>query len=810
MERRQHTKPRKIAACFDIETSNNADRQAEPVCYQFSRLREPMQPVAGLTNETVGESLEISILRDYDAATAKFEELIADYKPLGVVPVIMVHNLAFELWVLSPWINSKNADGCSKSTVKPITININDDKGEPVLIFWDTLSFSGKSLGTMGDECSYPKLSGTWDYLKKRTTATELTPEELAYAREDVVVPFAWLSYHLRLTGIDEDKLGGKILTKTSEVRFKVEKSVGRKMLAKNCSVSKDWARRNQEEEAWDDDSLYTMHAGTRGAFTYCSAAYASQVFHRTESMHIYKFDACSMHPFHALAHFVPSAYREITPEKCDMLARYVIGLTVADILADYVKPFKGAQFYAPFRFSGVRLKAGSLFERDQVSSFTTARFRIERVSEYAELNEGGYEFNREVMEAGYRDRATDDAIFAFGKFLGASECVLYLNELSMWEFSQEFDFDDFECIGPAYGTGRLMQPTRRSIMAFNQMYKEKSQFKHIKGEFYKGQEVEKLDFVPDYLMGAMQRHNHSFDIDVENFYLSKKADLNSLYGIEATNEAKPEIILTKEGYEVSEVRGVDALPTRPKTWFQYGSHIVGWSRVHQLIFMELLHEHTDAVFINGDTDSHKIYTSATLDEINAALEPLHKACADSVDAMRSTLPAWYEWYPMDGLGFYECEGEPDAFTASWNKCYMELEEGKISMTIAGLPCGKKFIMPDGSVIDHSYKKVAEYLQVQGWSFDKIAGLLIGYNVSISSNITGMNARTLPKWNTYGPDGQPCAIHLAPMIKTIGDTTKAENLQNYFRACQNNPEINSEGVLIDWPLDFDEPVIINI
>ncbi len=803
--------PYKIAACFDIETSNNDNRTAEPVTYQLSRLRDLMQPLSELNNDTVAGALEITIDRDYREVYKRFDSIAEDYRDFGVIPVVLVHNLAFEMWVLSPYINSKSdVGGCAKSCVKPITINIKNEAGDTVLCFWDTLSFSGKSLDTLGNECGYPKLSGTWDYLKKRTTKTPLTAQEIAYAREDVIVPWAWLAYHLKLVGLEEDKLAGKVLTKTSEVRFKVEKAVGNKLLAKNCTISKDWARRNQAEAADTDDMLFTIHAGTRGGFTYISCKYAAVIFRKTEARRLLKFDAASMHPFHALAHYVPSGFREITSAKAEELARFVMSRTVEDVLADYAKPFCGALFYGAFRFTNVRLKPGTLFERDEITSFTSARFRVTKCEEILENNEGGQEFKEYLAASGYIDHATTDAEFAFGKFYSASEVVLWLNELSAWEFSRQFEYDEMECVGHAYGTGRLTRPTKRSVMAFNQYYKEKSLFKIAKGQYSKGEPVDHLDFVPEYLMHAMENHDPFYSCDVDAFYLSKKGDLNSLYGIEATNEAKPEIIIGKDGLKISEVQGVDALPYRPKTWFQYGSHIVGWSRVHQIIFMELLYKYTDAVFINGDTDSHKIYTSATLEEVEKAIAPLHRACAATVNEMRSALPEWYEWYPMDGLGCYECEGSPDAFAAAWNKCYMEEEAGKIHMTIAGVPCGKRFAMPDGSIVDHSYQRVADHLKAEGWSFEKIASLLIGYNVSISSNITGMNARTLPKWNTFGADGQPCAIHLAPMLKTIGDTTKATNFTNSQYAIRNNPEVNTTPTLIDWPLNVDEPIIMEL
>lgn len=808
-KRQQHNY--KIAGCFDIETSNNEGFEAQPVCYQFSQLREALQPVRDLTNETVAGALEVFIDRDYREAYARFDALIERYAKLPVVPVVMVHNLAFELWALSPYIAKHDAEGCSKSCVKPLTIVIKDAKGEPALVFWDTLSFAGKSLATLGDECGYPKLTGSWDYLKHRTTATPLSEAEEAYAREDVIVPFAWLAYHLTLTGLDESKLACRILTKTSAVRYKVGSTIGGKHIARNCTIDRDWARRNAAEEPGTDDELYTIHAGTRGGFTYCARSYASHVFKADSAHKIYKFDACSMHPFHALAHYVPSNYREISPAKALQLFEHVQAIEPAQILANYHAPFHGANFYGAFHFENLRIKPGSVYERDGISSFASSRFNLRPVKSQLEDNEGGFEFKEHIAALGYCDVATSDAVFAFGKFFGASGAVLWLNELSAWELSRQFVWDSVQPVNTCYATGQIMEPTKRSVMAFNLMYKNKSLFKKAKGQYEHGETVDPLEFVPDYLMEAMQRHEPAVKQDVELFYLSTKADLNALYGIEATNEAKPEILLDPEsGYEVSESRGVEALPQRPKTWFQYGSHIVGWSRIHQILFIELVSAATDAVFINGDTDSHKIYTTASLDEIEAALRPLHEACAATIETNRRILPEWYEWYPMDGLGLYECEGSPEQFVAAWNKCYAELEGGRIDLTMAGVPCDKRFAMPDGSIIDHSYNRIANLLYERGESFEEITGKMIGYNVSISSNITGMNLRTLPKWNTFGADGQPCAVHLSPMLKTIGDTTKATNWVNSLYALDNNPDVNVEPLMIDWPLELDEPVIMEI
>jgi hypothetical protein len=96
----------------------------------------------------------------------------------------------------------------------------------------------------------------------------------------------------------------------------------------------------------------------------------------------------------------------------------------------------------------------------------------------------------------------------------------------------------------------------------------------------------------------------------------------------------------------------------------------------------------------------------------------------------------------------------------------------------------------------------------QGADFDTIANLFIGYNVYITHNITGLNQRKLPIWNTWNEQWhQPNAIYIYPMTKVIGNTNSIENSINAKHAKRNNPDVNTIPTIIDWPLDSEEPVI---
>ena len=809
-------KQNKIIACFDTETNNDVGTcTASAICYQLSVLKNPMLDLRMLDNSNVNDELIVTIDRHFVDVCERFDNIIQEGLAYGYIPVVMVHNLAFEMWILSSYINKYDSTGCSKSTVKPLTITLHKDN-VPVLIFWDTLSFWGKGLEKLGDECKYPKLSGCWDYMKERTPDTPLTEIEVAYAHEDVIVPWAYMGYYLRLNPeIDEHDLACKILTKTSVVRYKSQKRCGGIRVG-NKSTSYMWMANNRKQMPKSDYELELTHSATRGGFTYVARNAASKIYSAENGYHIYKYDANSMHICHALAHRAPSDYRVVEGSLIKIAFLRNSNLSVYDILDAYDNPFKGSKYYARFRFKNVKLKHGTVFERDGISTFAESRFSKECQITDGDLiadNEGGIAFKAELISRGWHDWASDDAVFVFGKFYGASDCVLILNELSGWEFVRQFSYSSVEVIGNGFMTGHTIYASDKSVLSFNEFYRAKTLFKKLKNKYEAGIRTEASeypDFVPEYLRDAMMVCDPNVKTDVEIFYLSVKAELNALYGIEATNEAKNDILLTKDGYIVGDYKGVDGLPRNPKAWYQYGTHIVGWSRVHQIIFMELLKDVVD-VFICGDTDSHKIYTKASKNDIETLLKPLHDASTISIERCTERARKIKDWYPMDGLGYYECEGECDKFMAGWNKSYVQLSHGEIDITLAGIPCDNKFRLADGRIVDHSYNRAINLLYNSGWTFEKLAITFVGYNVCVTHNITGLNNRKIPKWASFDTvTGEPSSVFIYPMMKVLGDTCYKPNAINFGYAKNNNSDIDSHTTIIDWKLDKELPSVIVI
>lgn len=798
-------KPYKVMACFDTETTNdNEQYKAFSICYQFSELKSKLISANHITNENVHKYIDITIDRHFTEVCSRFDKLKQYGLAESIVPVIMVHNLAFEMWILSSYLNKHEVNVCAKSSVKPLTLTIFDN-GEPTLVFWDTLSFWGKSLEKLGDECGYHKLSGCWDYEKYRTPETPLNDKELGYAMEDVTVPWCYLGYYMRLNReIDEEELAHKILTKTSAVRYKSMKRCGNFRI-NNKTTAYMWRKQNKSQLPKTDDELELLHAGNRGGLTYCASNHAGKVFKSDGKHRILKYDANSMHICQALSHKVPVDYRWKTPDFIIKCFECISNMTVNDILDDYSNPFPGMCFIAVMRFTNVRLKRGSVYERDGISSFAWSRFvRIKDESSLMEDNEGGMMFNDAIFAKGVHDYASEDATHYFGKYYGSRECTIVLNELSSWEFAQQFEYDTVEVLGDGLWTGRTTYATDKSILSFNNFFRAKSVVKKLKNAYEQKNTVETVDYIPEYLMTGMKNHDDTIANDVENYYLSVKGDLNSLYGIEATNEAKNKIEITKDGLICGEYKGCENLPKNPKAWFQYGSHIVGFSRIHQIIFIELLKDKVDA-FICGDTDSHKIYTCLCESDIDLLLKPLHDACDKAQFECTERARKIADWFPMVGLGYYECEGIADEFMAAWNKAYIQLSHDVIDITLAGVPCNAKFHNSDGSVTDRSYNRLANTLYESGMPFHKIAEVLLGYNVTISYEVTGLNQRDFPEWGKIDECGEPRAIRLYRMDKKIGDTNKQDNYLNMLKAESNNSLINTRDIYITW--NGDTPVL---
>ena len=157
-----------------------------------------------------------------------------------------------------------------------------------------------------------------------------------------------------------------------------------------------------------------------------------------------------------------------------------------------------------------------------------------------------------------------------------------------------------------------------------------KNEFKKAREHYYKHATIENGDIlrslgIAESIVSLMETGNAS-DSEVDSAYQSTKANLNALFGIEASNEFRRDTVLTPAGIEFSGDFGIQNAPANPKAWYQFGSRIVGWSRIAQICIMELIRPHVVCI-VNGDTDSIKcVADESNMQDIENSISKLSRA----------------------------------------------------------------------------------------------------------------------------------------------------------------------------------------
>lgn len=808
-------KPYRIIGAYDSETTNIIDsgkKVAFPILHQLGLIDKPIETI---TSENVEDLTRIYLYRHTLDLYEALERIVQACVPY--VPVICCHNLAFDMYGLAAWLGEHDVKVLAKSQRKPITFTILDSAGEPRLVIWDTLVFSQKSLDYMGKECHYKKLSGEWDYDLIRTPKTPLTKNELEYAKHDIYALLAWLGYWCRLNpDIRPEDLGLRVVSKTGIVRRKRINRYGKiKGLQLNKTISQFWSFLNNQNKFQSDDELYTCIAATRGGFTFCARKNANKVFDfsNDKNLSVYGFDATSQHPSQIVSHRYPVKFEQATKDELTKAFNIIKMHTIDDVLEHYEKPF-GVAFYGTFKFKNLRLKKGSLFERYGIAPLAAARCQKEyTINTFTfEENQQSEEFKLHMADCGFRDKVINPK-FAFGKLENADTATLYLTELAAWEVCQAYDFDSVEGVH-GYITLTFDKPSDMSVVSVMQFYEGKNAFKHAQEWYFNNEKVDNVEelldlHIPEFVVKGMQTHTVDDGI-VNSTYLGLKADLNALFGIEASNEYRRDTVLKDSGIEYTGAFGICNAPKQPKAFYQCGQRIVGWSRIAQIIVMLLCEPYIETI-INGDTDSVKFAVRhVNVSKMQKALKKMNVAIDKAKDdvclRIKENYPKLYS--NLKGIGYYVLEFETKQFCAAWNKayCIRELDkrdnEYHCNFTLAGVPTSRNF--KDKLNIN----QLADKLIKDGWSFGEVCDRFLGYNTTYANDITALNARSFPEWGSIVTLDvtdymgktckvtEPSALCLYAMAKTINDEGIKDNEINMHYAKKNRPSVNTKPCII--------------
>ena len=808
-------KPYRIIGAYDSETTNitiDGIPKAFPILHQLGLLDGT--PLDEIDASNVEEHTKIELFRHSHELYTRLDDMVL--RETNYVPVILCHNLAFDMYGLSGWLSRQNVRVLAKSARKPITFTIQDEYDRPRLVIWDTLIFSQQPLERMGEDCGYSKGVGEWDYDLVRTPETPLTDAELDYAKRDIYTLLAWFGWWIRRNpDIAQDRLACNVVTKTGivrerrRVRFSNLKGDGMK---RNCAYY--WLARCRLDAPKSDDELFTMLACTRGGFTFCSSANASVPFDLEGSGKVIAaYDATSQHPAQLVSHRYPVQLKEATPLVLELAFNLIGKIKLDTVLDKWEKPFPVA-FNACFRFTNLRPKQGSVFARCGIFPIASARYKTpEQLRKYEENGDKAAYLDH-MRQRAYCDTA-ENAECAFGKLISADVATLYITELTAWEIWQAYEWDNVEAVH-GYETGKFNRPSDMDVISVMQFYKAKDEFKAARAEFYKSgtisnmESLENLGIAPAIAQG-MQAGTISSG-DVEATYLGLKADLNAIFGISASNQYRRDTVLDGEGITYVGEFGIVNAPRTSKVWYQFGQRIVGWSRIAQVCVLMLAEKHAYTC-VNGDTDSVKLLVDENkLDDISRELNKLGRAIdkgkAKVCARVRVAYPDVYD--KLEEIGHYVPEFQADRFCASWNKAYCTHERGKdgkrrFSFTLAGIPTRRRENKVSSFI---GLNGLADRLYGLGWSFDDVCNLFLGYNTTFANDVIKLNARRFPEWGEtmfervtdYRGDtalvAEPCALALYPMSKTVNDTSSAENAVNMRYALENNKYVNTGRKLV--------------
>lgn len=793
----------RVCGAYDTETCNIKDGdvwKAFPILYQVNDLRD-----VDLSQYEPGVSDNINFYTSGSQMVEWIEDCISWGKENGVVPVLCVYNLTFDIQTIAadlPYTHKVLA----RSGTSVYTWSLYEDDKE-VFRFWDVQKLQTGGLAIMGELAGLPKLKGDWDYsLIRIPEKTPLTDEEKAYAARDVQVIPAYLRYLLESNSwLDQSMFGCTVLTSTSMVRQYAKRTIG------GLKTGRTTVLRKQSMTCTDnlpkDYDSYAMRAASfRGGFSFTSAATAGVVVHNVASL-----DVTSMHHTFMPAR-IPLAFVKASPEDLNEGVRDVLSISRERVLYKYDKPFPCA-LHAQLEFTNLRLRKDSCFAQWGVALLARAKFAKNVTYNGAEADEAYQEAENALRKGGYRDIASADAVFAFGKLYKASTVRVWVSEIELWCISRVYEWDSVTAI---QGEITYLWADAPSFVGLQsqQLYKQKSQVKaltktYIPGTPYTG-EVGNL--IPDSLADRLRDGSMTGD-ELNSYYMFIKGMFNGIYGTQAQNVYKgdfsvddvlnvvttPGTTPTPENFKDIEVRSDTVLYT-------YGLRIVGRSRMHLVLAMELLYESFGKriAVTGGDTDSVKVRCDSDVanDDLLEALTPLHEAA--DICISNGYGQQWVS-FPglashMEGVGHFEVEqcgkakGEPPCYRYPshiefWVKCRVSFDQwNHAHVTCAGLPIPERpawVSSPDPWNVEELYERLAARDGV-----DKALTEVIGYNVTIAPRMAHYLQHNSPsRLDFYEGDVTDylgntahvktrAAIALYSVGRVLGGLDKGDNEQN--------------------------------
>lgn len=795
----------RIVGIYDTETCN-IGKHNNTRAYSILYIDNDVRNVDIYKYEPV-ISDKITLYRHSKDYLQKLKKYIEWGEFYQCIPIVCAYNLMFDLQTLMYQLSKEYtivANAQSSTNVYTLDLMRGEDT---VLRFWDTFHLQMAGLAKMGEIAGLKKLKGDWDYSLIRTPETPLTEQEIGYAKRDVQVIPAYLRYLLHANDwLTQDMFGYKVITQTSLVRQMAKKTIAPlkigKVNGKDLTLEYAFMKTCKQQLPQTFEQYALRKACFRGGFTFTSAKYASKIVHNVASL-----DVTSMHHTFINGRFTPMNFSVANIEILAVAVQRTLNTTIEHVLNNYHKPFEhGLHIFIEFK--GVKLKKNSVFEKYGIATLAQAKFKkhVKAGSEFATDPRGAAQENV-VREFGGYD-IYENATFAFGKLYSADTISVHLTELELWVFGQVYDYTTYSVI---YGENTICWklPPDYVTLQSNILYEMKDKAKKISKTYMQGEcysehisSIIPVGIADKLKAGTMT--NQFFD----SWYTGTvKGQFNGIYGTQAQDIYKPTYmcvagdLLIDEETKTTPKNWSEKQPKTCKVFYNYGSRIVGGSRLHLVIALILLDKHLKSriKILAGDTDSIKLVTDNTVtdEELERCLEPLYQASTKAINkCMKRVRKLWCDYAScLTGVGGFEIENCGDkkrwqTHIEYWNKGRISVNGNNVHVTCAGLP------RPEGKYhIEHFICDMVK----NGYELEDVLQVVCGYNVhvcneishtleghkpfakeKINKEITDYTGRT-SKVNEY----QACSLYGVPRI--LGDTLKLSNENNveYLREHYN-------------------------
>lgn len=687
-----------IAAVYDTETcniGNDESARAYPILFIDNDIRD-----VDLYNYEPETNDKIHFYRYEHEMQDRIDEYVKWGKVCKIIPIICAYNLMFDLQPLMEDLNERyEIKANAQSSTNVYTLDLFSD-GKLVLRFWDTYHLEMRGLSAMGETCGIAKAVGDWNYSLIRHPRTPLTDEELFYARRDVQVIPAYLRYLLHANEwMQQSDLGFRVLTKTSIVRQMARKEIERltvpKADGKRLELRNAFMNLCRKELPKTYKRYALRKACFRGGFTFTAAAYAMTIQHNVVSA-----DVTSMHHTFINGRYVPQDFKYKYEETIMPMIESVINTPTEYILAHYAKPFNVA-FHVRIRIRNLRMKKGSCFEEWGIALEPYSKFKkVANQGVDIGNNPAAVMQENAIRSGGWYD-TYENAVFAFGKLYSAETIVIHVNEIELWCMSRVYDWDSIEYI---YGeaTKAFKLPPDFVTLQSNKLFEQKSAAKFINSHYHKGEPYPyNVSGMPDGIAKALKDGTMEPQFFEAWYNSTVKGMFNGIYGTQAQDVFKPSYkcvdgtIMVDEDTVTTEENFEEKKPKKSRVLYTYGMRIVGGSRMHMIIAMELIYKEFGkrVRVLGGDTDSMKMSCDddVTDKDLEAALQPIADSSKEAINTcmarLRKNFPKLAS--TLSGIGGFEIENAGHHYLTHmemWNKARVSWDGKHVHVTCAGLP----------------------------------------------------------------------------------------------------------------------------